>query len=194
MPANRPLLACLTAAALLAGGAAVLNLPAPAAQAQLQQSDDTTSLIGEEAPMFKLPLAGGGKADLSEHLGKDIVVLDFWATWCGPCVYALPQVTEAMDELADQNVVFYAINLREGENKIRRFKKDKDLEFDSPMDARGEVGEAYKVEGIPTTVVIGTDGKIAKVHVGAGPNVGEVLKADVEELLAKAEASDDSDG
>jgi thiol-disulfide isomerase/thioredoxin len=105
-------------------------------------------LLGAAPPPFELPALGGDTVSLSKHLGKNIIVLDFWATWCPPCRAALPGLVEVTDSLADKGVVFYAINLRENEGVVRDFMKKQKKQFLVLMD-NGDVAAAYKVEPIP---------------------------------------------
>ena len=70
-------------------------------------------MIGKPAPEFTLPLLDGGIFELAAHRGKEIVLLDFWATWCGPCRAAMPVLVDVAKEYADKGVRYYAIDLRE---------------------------------------------------------------------------------
>src|SRR5690606_25377657 len=81
------------------------------------------------APAFELELLGGGRLELSKHVGKDVIVLDFWATWCRPCVMALPVVSEAALSLKDRGVAFYTVNLREPQNKVAAFMQARSWDF-----------------------------------------------------------------
>jgi peroxiredoxin len=154
-----------------------------------KQPADTRSLEGKKAPDFTLPMIDGQDLKLSEQKGN-VVVLDFWATWCGPCVKALPHVQElASDtELAQKGLKVYAVNMTtwkpETEEKAREFVKANNYTFPVPLDREGKLAESYKIQGIPTQVVIGRDGMIKKVFVGDG---GENLTKAIEQALrAKA--------
>ena len=108
-------------------------------------------------------------------LAKDkgnVVVLDFWATWCGPCRVSLPHLNElsANKELTDKGLKVYAVNLREDKETAKGYADKNNLTFAIPLDLKGAVAEKYLVQGIPTTVVVGRDGKIAEVLVGSGQN------------------------
>ena len=92
--------------------------PVPAAE---ENEEEVSELQGQPAPPFTLGLFGLGQADLAAHKGKEIVVLDFWATWCGPCVMALPILTEVTDAYSNKGVVFYAVNERDDPVAVRDF-------------------------------------------------------------------------
>jgi peroxiredoxin len=141
-------------------------------------------LVGEPAPEFKVALLDGHELELSKHLGKEVVILDFWATWCGPCVRALPMIIAATDKYRDKGVVLYAMNQREDADTIRPFLEQEKLDVTVALDADGKVGEQYGVEGIPQTVIIGKDGKVQVVHVGFSPNLKQRLLSELDDLLA----------
>ena len=140
-------------------------------------------LVGQSAPDVTLDLLEGGKLELAQHRGKDVVVFDFWATWCGPCRKALPEVAAAAAEFAGKGVAFYAVNEGEKPDAIREFLKGKTLNCSIALDLEGKVGELYKVEGIPQTVLIDKNGKVQAVHVGYDPGIKATLKKQLETLL-----------
>jgi thiol-disulfide isomerase/thioredoxin len=141
-------------------------------------------LKGKPAPEVSLDLLGGGKMSLAEHKGKDIVILDFWATWCGPCVEGLPIVSEVAKESAGKNVVFYGVNQQEEPAAIEAFVKEHKLDLKVALDKQGAAGNAFAVNGIPQTVIIGKDGIVKVVDVGIMPNFQERLKRDLEKVIA----------
>lgn len=164
---------------------AVLMLAATALVFAQKQGADTRSLQGKKAPAFDLKTLDGQSAALAANKGN-VVVLDFWATWCGPCVAAMPHLQELANntELQGQGLRVYAVNLRESPDKVKAFIEQNNYTLTVPMDKDGAVATQYKVQGIPTQVVIGRDGMIKKVFVGDG---GEKLnEAVVTALKAKA--------
>lgn len=143
-------------------------------------SDD--ALTGKDAPDFTLPTLDGGSVTLSQHRGKDIVILDFWASWCGPCRQAMPIVSSVASSFKDKNVVLYAVNLRETPDKVRNFLESSKLSVNVLLD-KGDIAGKYGVSGIPRMVIIGKDGKVKKVHGGMSPDLEKSLIADLEALL-----------
>ena len=75
-------------------------------------------LVGKPAPDFTLSLVGGQPFHLADSKGKEVVVLDFWATWCGPCLQAMPQVERAVGQFKGQSVRLVAVNLQETAEKV----------------------------------------------------------------------------
>ena len=144
-------------------------------------------LVGKPAPEIELTTLDGKAFKLSELKGK-VVVLDFWATWCGPCVRGLPAVKKATEELADKGVVLYTVNQREGEDKINAFLEQHELTgLNVLLDRKAEAANAYKVQGIPQTVIIDADGVVQVVHVGFAPGMENTLRSELESVLAEAE-------
>lgn len=141
-------------------------------------------LVSQVAPDFELPTLDGKKVKLSDLKGK-VVVLDFWATWCPPCIKALPTYAKVTGELEKQGVVFYPINLRESTEKIQAFLKEQELELNVLRDEDGSVARKYNVRGIPQSVLIDRQGKIAHVHVGAAPNLEEAITSELKALVEK---------
>jgi peroxiredoxin len=148
------------------------------------QAEGPHPLVGQPAPPFKTVNLKEEPIDLASHAGKDIVMLDFWATWCGPCVQAMPEVVGVAKKFADRGVVFYAVNVAEDAETIGEFLKANELEVPVAMDPEGTITQQYKAEGIPQTVLIGKDGKVQVVHVGFSPNLADELSSQIEELLA----------
>lgn len=142
------------------------------------------ALKGKPAPDFTLNTLAGGKAKISDHKGK-VIVLDFWASWCGPCVQALPQISAAAKAREEKGVIFFAVNQQEEADEIKAFLKARNLDVPVALDVEGAAAKAYGVQGIPQTVVIDKQGNVADVHVGFSPNMKEALGKTLDELLAK---------
>jgi peroxiredoxin len=142
-----------------------------------------SALAGKAAEDFKLPLLEGGDFVLKAQSGK-VVVLDFWATWCGPCVKSLPGLVEAMAGFAADEVTFLAVNQGETPEQVKRFLEARHLAMPVAMDADQAVARKYAVEGIPHTVVIGPDKKVAFVKVGFSAEGTKEIAAAVTKALA----------
>ena len=143
------------------------------------------TLVGKPAPQFTLPLLEGGTFQLASYQGKQTVLLDFWATWCGPCRVAMPTLVEVSRDYAAKGVRYFAVNLREKPDVIRKYLKEANLEIVVPLDEDGSIAKKYNVRGIPTMVIVGKDGKVKKVHVGSSAGLKKELTNDLDELLAE---------
>lgn len=145
---------------------------------------ESSLALGKEAEAFKLPLLGGGEFDSQEEKGK-IIVLDFWASWCGPCVKSLPGLIEAMSAFPPDKVRFIGVNQGEGGETVKRFLEARKLKLTVAMDGSQSVARQYGVDGIPHTVIIGPDGKIGWVKTGYSPEGAKEAAAAVTRMLTK---------
>ena len=134
------------------------------------------NLVGQDAPDFTLPNLAGGETTLSDYTGQ-VVVLDFWATWCPPCVAALPHLAELAARKGGPVVL--AVNVGETPDQVGAFLETHDLNLNVPLDADASAAEKYFVTGIPQTVVVGPDGVVRKVLFGFGPDTPAELDAAV---------------
>lgn len=113
-----------------------------------------------------------------KDLRGKVVVLEFWATWCGPCVAATPHLNELAKKFEGRPVVFLSLT-DEAEAPVAKFLKRKPIEGWVGLDSDRSVFDAYGVRGIPHTVLVGPDGKLI-----AATNPGDVSEAVLEEILA----------
>jgi len=141
-------------------------------------------LLGQGAPAFETVDPDGQPIDLNQYLGKNIIMLDFWATWCGPCVAAMPEIEAVANKFADRGLVFYAVNSGEDAETVKQFLTENQRKAPVAMDPEGKVSSLYGVEGIPQTVLVGKDGKIHVVHVGYSDRLAGELTKNIEDLLA----------
>jgi thiol-disulfide isomerase/thioredoxin len=143
---------------------------------------ESSPLLNQEAKPFKLPLLGGGDFDLAAEKGK-VIVLDFWATWCGPCVKSLPEMIDELSVFAPEKVRFIGLNQAEGKDQVQRFLETRGWQFEVALDASQRVGQSFGVEGIPHTVIVGPDGKVAYVKTGYEPGGAKKIAEVVRKLL-----------
>jgi thiol-disulfide isomerase/thioredoxin len=142
-----------------------------------------SALVGKPAPDFKLSLLDGGEIELSALKGKNVVLLDFWATWCGPCRQVMPALDRVSKDYASKGVRYLAVNLREEPAKINAYLKQAGLKLEVPLDKDGKVAASYAVRGIPTMVIVDKEGIVREVHVGASPNLEVELRKALDEIL-----------
>jgi thiol-disulfide isomerase/thioredoxin len=150
------------------------------------EASSPQSLEGQDAPKVALSGLDGQTIRLFEDVEDRVVVLDFWATWCGPCRQALP-VLQRFYEWAKQNkkpVAVFAVNVRENLSQVRQYLQNANLRLPVLLDRDGFATDAYRVKGIPQTVVV-SRGKVAHVHVGFSPTLDETLQSEVEKLLTE---------
>lgn len=119
-------------------------------------------LKGKEAPPFSLPSLEGGTVDMTDLRGKHVLI-DFWATWCPPCIEALPHVQE-LSTASDKLVVLTVST--DPAHVVRDFIKEGSYTFTTLIDADRSVSQSYMVRGIPTTFIVDPDGIVRQQLVG----------------------------
>lgn len=140
-------------------------------------------LLNKPAPPITLTQLSGGTFKLASQKDK-IVILDFWATWCGPCVRAMPILAEVAAKYKSKGVVLYAVNLEEKADEVSAFLKENKLDISVVLDSDGAVSKAYEVGGIPQSVIIDKTGVVRVVHVGISPNFKDQLVKELDAILA----------
>jgi peroxiredoxin len=156
-------------AASVAEGALAWAPPVGAkdAGAEAAEEHDATALAGKDAPDFKLNGMDGKAVTMAEQKGS-VVVLDFWATWCGPCRASLPGLNKIYKDLREKGLKVYAVDLEEPKETIQPVAAKLIPDLTVLLDEDSAVSKKYGVSGIPQTVVIGKDGRIKKVFIGSG--------------------------
>jgi thiol-disulfide isomerase/thioredoxin len=158
----------------------------------LQKETMSKKIISETAPAFTLKNLEGKDVSLESMRGK-IVILDFWAIWCGPCRASFPGMQEAQNKYASNDkIVFLYIDTWENKEPVKMradaadFIKKNNYSFHVLLDQKDEVVTAYKVNGIPTKIIIGPDGNIRYKKIGSG-DVDQIVEeiTTVIELLEK---------
>lgn len=139
--------------------------------------------IGKSAPEVSLQAEGEEAVLLSSLKGK-VVVLDFWATWCQPCVIELPLVAKVTAERGDRSVAFFAVNTGEAEQAVKAFLDKKSLDIPLVLDDDGAIGSAFGVSALPHLVIIDAEGTVRHVHLGSGPGTEERLESEIDALLS----------
>lgn len=117
------------------------------------------------APDFTLKSKENGNVRLSEQRGN-IVLVNFWASWCGPCREELPEMEALYQEYQDLGFEILAVNVDDEESKADVLLKDIEVSFPVLYDTQGNVSELYDVSAMPTTVMIDRDGNQRLLHMG----------------------------
>lgn len=162
---------------------------------QMPRDDGTTTALGDlqvgsEAPDFSATDLQGRPVVLSEFRDRKVVVADFWAEWCGPCLMAMPDLQELHDEFEDRPLEILAVNLGESPEQIQRFMERTGYTFRVVPDQDDSIGHLFGVTAIPTMVVIGADGHVKRIRVGSGMGGKDRLKSILQDLIAEIQPTE----
>ncbi len=152
----------------------------------VQQGNASPTALPREgylAPDWALESLDGDRLTLSGLRGQ-VVVLNFWATWCPPCRNEMPAIEEVYRTYRDQGLAVMAINVQEAEQQTRAFVDEMGLTFPVLPDRDGSVSTIYRVTSLPTTFVIDRAGTIREIAVG-GPLSRAYIASTVAPLLAE---------
>lgn len=141
--------------------------------------------VGDTAPSLSLPsiFADQAPIDLDALRGKTVYV-DFWASWCAPCLRSMPAYNELYNRLKGEDFEFVAINVDNPIEDGLDFLIDEPLDFLIPSDPDGEAAELFGVIGMPTSYLIDPEGTIRLVHMGFRDGDMEEIEAAINELIA----------
>ena len=158
---------------------------------------DSPSLAGRGLALTGLD---GKRVPLDTLLASGPVVINFWATWCGPCRVELPQLQKVYQEMEGKGVTFAAVSLDRGMKRdvLENFLKGRSIALPVYRDESGSLAKVFGVSAIPATFVLAADGKVAFQSRGYRPGDEVLLRKKIEEALAsagkageEAEAKDD---
>lgn len=138
--------------------------------------------VGQAAPAFSLPRQGGGSLSLADLKGK-VVYLDFWASWCGPCRQSFPWMNDLQSRFGHRGLRVVGINVDNRKADADGFLAQLPADFTVAFDAKGEAPGAYQVKGMPSSYLIGPDGRVIKVHSGFRAEDRKELEAAIEAAL-----------
>jgi peroxiredoxin len=138
--------------------------------------------IQGKAPDFTLKSASGKNIKLSEYRGE-VVLLNFWASWCGPCRKEMPFLEQIQEKYSGYGFTVMGVNVEEDSSKANKMLKDIPVSFPILYDTSNSVSKAYKVSAMPTTVIIDRDGNMRYLHKGYKSGDEETYKQWVKKLI-----------
>ena len=178
-----PLPGLVVPVAVLAGVGAFVWFLAGHPGVSLAGSSGTGSIaVGQPAPDFTLPQLDGTQLRLSDLRGKPVIV-NFWASWCGPCRDEIPQLV-ALHRQHATDLTIVGVDLQEDAGSVRSFVNDFGMSYPVVLDTHGATIRPYHITGPPTSVFIDASGTVRKIVLG--PLAGSDLEADIAAIAGPA--------
>jgi peroxiredoxin len=134
------------------------------------------------APDFTLKSNSGENLRLSEYRGE-VVMINFWASWCGPCRQEMPLLDELYSQYQPMGFTVLGVNVEEDSTKARDMLKNLPVNFPVLFDDQSEVSRLYNVVAMPSTVLVDRDGKVRYLHQGYQPGLEETYQQQVRALI-----------
>lgn len=139
-------------------------------------------LAGESAPDFVLKSASGENLRLSEYRGE-VVMINFWATWCGPCRQEMPLLDQLYSRYQKVGFSLLGVNIDDDSRRALQMVNELGVSFPVLFDEQKEVSKLYAVDSMPVTVLVDREGKIRHVHHGYKPGYEENYLTEIRALL-----------
>lgn len=136
------------------------------------------------APDFSLPSTDSSTLKLSQFKGK-VVLLDFWASWCGPCRQSFPWMNEMIARYGKDGLAVVAVNLDENRKDAEKFLQEVPANFNIAFNPQGNIPEAYHVQGMPTSYLVDRNGQLVGGHIGFNSSETEQFESEIVKLLKK---------
>jgi peroxiredoxin len=143
----------------------------------------STELKGP-APDFTLKSMKGSNLKLSEFRG-DVVMINFWASWCGPCRQEMPILNDLYLKYRDLGFTLLGVNVEENSTKAAKMVRELKVVFPVLFDTENKVSKLYKVEAMPSTVIVDRNGNMRYLHRGYVPGTEDEYQRQVRELMAE---------
>jgi len=142
----------------------------------------SSSLEGQVAPDFVLKSASGENLRLSEYRG-DVVMINFWATWCGPCRQEMPLLDELYGRYQRVGFKLLGINIDDDSRRAMKMVQELGVTFPVLFDENKEVSKLYKVDAMPVTILVDREGQVRHVHHGYKPGYEDKYLTEIRSLL-----------
>ena len=138
--------------------------------------------VGDKAPDFSLKTESGETRSLSHYSGK-VILLDFWASWCPPCLKSLPWFSDLKKKYAGKDFTVIAVNIDKEFSKAKYLLEKLDVDLEVLHDPKKKSAELYQLPTMPTSYLIDRSGKVIHIHKGFRLSEVEELKEAIESVI-----------
>jgi len=142
----------------------------------------SSGLVGQSAPDFALKSAVGENVRLSELRG-DVVMINFWATWCGPCRQEMPLLDDLYTRYERVGFSLLGVNIDDDSSRAMKMIEELGVNFPVLFDSKKDVSKLYEVEAMPVTVLVDRDGTVRHIHHGYKPGYEDKYLTEIRSLL-----------
>jgi peroxiredoxin len=142
----------------------------------------SSTLEGQSAPDFVLKSSTGNNLRLSEYRG-DVVMINFWATWCGPCRQEMPLLDDLYGRYERVGFTLLGVNIDDDSRRAMKMIEELGVKFPVLFDESKDVSKLYAVEAMPVTVLVDREGMVRHVHHGYKPGYEEKYLTEIRSLL-----------
>ncbi len=147
---------------------------------------------GDALPPFVMPDLKGNEVNLSNYLGRKVILLDFWSIYCAPCVEQMPGLIELYDTYNDRGLEVFGISLDSHFNarRLNKFVEGYERRIPYPIihDARSEIRRMYGISTLPTTIIVDPSGKVKLFHIGFTKKDKELISEYISQLMSGLES------
>jgi thiol-disulfide isomerase/thioredoxin len=144
-----------------------------------------TSLSAQNVKNFQLKDIENSIRNYSELKGENLTLIDFWATWCKPCIKAIPELNKIYDSFKTQGVEIIGINCDgpRSVSKVAPFSKSLKIQYPVLVDINSEIKSDLNILALPTLLIVDANDKVVWIHEGFVSGDAEIIKAEIEKLL-----------
>lgn len=184
------LIVALTFASCASGGGGDSGGSTDAAATIDPAKADLSGRSGTPLKQFKLPRVNGKPFDVKKHVGNDVLMISFWATWCAPCKAELGRMAPVYDRLADQGFVYVAVSTDAPTDvpKVKPYVDSYGYQFPVLLDTQSELMARYNPRGdMPFYILVNRKGEVVEQHQGFSPGDEVLIEAKIKSLLGAAQ-------
>ncbi len=140
--------------------------------------------LGQPAPDFELKDRGGEEVAVADFAGE-VVYVDFWASWCGPCILSFPVMEDLHQRYADRGLKILAVNVDQRREDADSFLEKREVSFSVLFDGAGKTPADYAVKGMPTSYILDRQGRVVHIHEGFKKSDAAKIELLLEQVLSE---------